>query len=133
MNQELSDQLGKLKEDYDLLKKEREATKWRKEARANQKRLPKRDPIIGCIYNLLIESTMGPGYTSVRLRVDFCLLAVTGARINELLPLKGYQLETLIHSNWIAIDRSKRGPSNHKVFLTKEGKKIIEDRKKILN
>ena len=26
--------------------------------------------------------------------------------------------------------RSKRGPSNHKAFLTKEGKKIIQDRKK---
>ena len=32
--------------------------------------------------------------------------------------------------NWIAIDRSKRGPSNHKAFLTKEGKKIIQDRQK---
>ena len=30
----------------------------------------------------------------------------------------------------IAIDRSKRGPSNHKAFLTKEGKKIIQDRQK---
>jgi hypothetical protein len=36
-----------------------------------------------------------------------------------------FQLE-----NWIAIDRSKRGPSNYKAFLTKEGKKIIQDRKK---
>ena len=26
--------------------------------------------------------------------------------------------------------KTKRGPSNHKAFLTKEGKKIIEDRKK---
>lgn len=62
MNKELSDQLGKLKEDYDLLKKEQEATKRRKEACANRKRLPKRDPITRCIYNLLIESTMGPPY-----------------------------------------------------------------------
>jgi len=29
-----------------------------------------------------------------------------------------------------AIDRSKRGPSNHKAFLTKEGKKIMQDRQK---
>jgi hypothetical protein len=36
----------------------------------------------------------------------------------------------LIQENWIAIDRSKRGPSNHKAFLTKEGKKIIQDRQK---
>ena len=55
---------------------------------------------------------------------------VTGIRINELLPLKVSQLETLFKENWIAIDRSKRGPSNHKAFLTKEGKKIIQDRQK---
>lgn len=36
----------------------------------------------------------------------------------------------MIQEFWIAIDRSNRGPSNHKVFLTKEGKKIIQDRKK---
>jgi integrase len=59
-----------------------------------------------------------------------CILAVTGIRINELLPLKVSQLETLFKENWIAIDRSKRGPSNHKAFLTKEGKKIIQDRQK---
>jgi integrase len=59
-----------------------------------------------------------------------CILAVTGIRINELLPLKVRQLETLFKENWIAIDRSKRGPSNHKAFLTKEGKKIIQDRQK---
>ena len=59
-----------------------------------------------------------------------CILAVTGIRINELLPLKVSQLETLFKENLIAIDRSKRGPSNHKAFLTKEGKKIIQDRKK---
>jgi site-specific recombinase XerD len=40
------------------------------------------------------------------------------------------QIETLIQHNWIAIDRSKRGPTNHKAFLTSEGKKIIADRKK---
>jgi hypothetical protein len=37
------------------------------------------------------------------------------------------QLQRLFQENWIAIDRSKRGPSNHKAFLTKEGKKIIQD------
>jgi len=55
---------------------------------------------------------------------------VTGIRINELLPLKVSQLETFFKENWIAIDRSKHGPSNHKAFLTKEGKKIIQDRQK---
>ena len=55
---------------------------------------------------------------------------MTGIRINELLPLKVSQLETLFKENWIAINRSKRGPSNHKAFLTREGKRIIQDRKK---
>jgi len=40
------------------------------------------------------------------------------------------QLKTLTQESWIAIDRSKHGSSSHKVFLTKEGKKIIQDRKK---
>jgi len=56
-----------------------------------------------------------------------CILAVIEIRINELLPLKVSQLETLFKENSIAIDRSKRGPSNHKAFLAKEGKKIIHD------
>ena len=55
---------------------------------------------------------------------------MTGIRINELLPLKVSQLETLFKENWIAIDRSKRGPSSHKAFLTTERKKIIQDRQK---
>ena len=40
------------------------------------------------------------------------------------------KLQTLIEENWIAIDRSKRGPNNHKAFLTKEGKKLIHNRQK---
>lgn len=61
----------------------------------------------------------------MRLRICFCLLVVTGVRINELLPLKIKDLQTLLELNWIAIDRSKRGPANHKAFLTSEGKKIL--------
>jgi len=82
------------------------------------------------IYRLLIQAAEGPNYTSVRLRIAFCLLIVTGIRINELLPLKVGQLQTLLESYWIGIDRSKRGPSNHKVFLTREGRKLVDERKK---
>ena len=64
------------------------------------------------------------------LYLTLCLLAITGVRINELLNIKVSQLKTLTQESWIAIDRSKRGPSNHKAFFTKEGKKIIQDRKK---
>lgn len=53
---------------------------------------------------------------------------ITGSRINELLPLKVYQLQTLVEEGWIAIDRSKRGPASHKAFLTKEGKKLLKER-----
>jgi integrase len=82
------------------------------------------------IYKELIKEAEGPTYLHVRLRLALCLLAVTGVRINELLNIKVSQLKTLTQESWIAIDRSKRGPSNHKAFLTKEGKKIIQDRKK---
>jgi site-specific recombinase XerD len=82
------------------------------------------------IYTELMRATEGPTYIKLRTRIALCILTVTGIRINELLPLKVSQLETLFKENWIAIDRSKRGPSNHKAFLTKEGKKIIQDRQK---
>ncbi len=75
------------------------------------------------IYKELVKAAEGPTYINARTRIALCILAVTGIRINELLPLKVNQLQTLIEENWIAIDRSKRGPSNHKAFLTKEGKK----------
>ncbi len=38
-------------------------------------------------------------------------------------------MESLFTSNWIAIDRAKRGPANHKAFLTKEGARIMKERR----
>jgi len=130
LNKELTQQLGIVVAELNQIKQERQEKEIRKQARANQKRLPKRDPMTRDIYKELIKATEGPTYMHVRTRVALCILAVTGIRINELLPLKVNQLRTLIEENWIAIDRSKRGPSNHKAFLTKEGKKIINDRQK---
>jgi integrase len=92
--------------------------------------LPKRDPMNREIYKELIQTAEGPTYQNVRLRIAFCILAVTGIRISELLPLKVNQPETLINDHWVAIDRCKRGPVNHKAFLTEKGKKIIKDREK---
>ena len=129
-NEQLKQQLDGVLKELNLIKQEREERAARKEARTNRKRLPKRDPMTAEIYKELIKEAEGPTYIHVRTRIALCLLAVTGIRINELLPLKVNQLETLVEENWIAIDRSKRGPSNHKAFLTKEGKKIIQDRKK---
>lgn len=57
-------------------------------------------------------------------------VTVTGIRINEFLPLKVGQLQTLLESHWIGIDHSKRGPANHKAFLTREGRKLVDEREK---
>jgi len=129
-NDRLKQQLDEVLKELNAIKEEREEKAARKEARANRKRLPKRDPMTGEIYRELMRATEGPTYINLRTRMALWILAVTGIWINELLSLKVSQLETLFKENWIAIDRSKRGPSNHKAFLTKEGKKIIQDRQK---
>jgi len=129
-NDQLKQQLDDVIKELNTIKQEREEKAARKEAWTNRKRLPKRDPMTAEIYTELMRAAEGPTYIQLRTRIALCILAVTGIRINELLPLKVSQLETLFKENWIAIDRSKRGPSNHKAFLTKEGKKIIQDRQK---
>ena len=129
-NDQLKQQLDGVLKELNLIKQEREEKEARKQARASRKRLPKRDPMTRESYKELIKAAEGPTYINLRTRIALCILAVTGIRINELLPLKVSQLETLFKENWIAIDRSKRGPSNHKAFLTKEGKKIMHDRQK---
>lgn len=77
-----------------------------------------------------MKENESPGYIATRTRVAICLLTVTGIRISELLPLKVGQLETLLKEGWIGIDRLKKGPANHKAFLTSEGKKIVKARKR---
>ena len=44
--------------------------------------------------------------------------------------MKVGQLETLLNEGWISIDQLKRGPANHKAFLTSEGKKLVKARKR---
>ena len=122
----LEEQLSELEE----LRAEKRAKEKRKEARANRKRLPRRDPMTAEIYKKLLQAAEGPAYIDVRLRIAICFLTITGIRINELLPLKVYQLQTLVEEGWIAINRSKRGSANHKAFLTKEGKNLVKDRQK---
>ena len=133
LNESLSRKLERVENELNMLKQEREEKASRKEARTNRKRLPKRDPVTREIYNLLIQAVVSPNYTSVRLRITFCLLAVTGIRINELLPLKVGQLQILLEAHWIGINHSKRGPANHKAFLTREGKKVVDERVKDFN
>ena len=129
-NEQLKQQLKTVVEELNQIKQERQEKEIRKQARANRKRLPKRDPMTAEIYKELIKAAEGPTSINLRTRMALCILAVTGIRINELLSLKVEQLQTLVEESWITIDRSKRGPSNHKAFLSKEGKKIINDRQK---
>ena len=129
-NHQLKQQLYDVIKELNTIKQEREEKAARKEAWTNRKRLPKRDPMTAEIYTELMRAAEGPTYIQLRTRIALCILGVTGIRINELLPLKVSQLKTLFKENGIAIDRSKRGPSNHKAFLTKEGKKIMHDRQK---
>jgi integrase len=63
---------------------------------------------------------------ATRARIAICIMTMTGIRIGELLSLKVGQLETLVEEGWISIDRLKRGPANHKAFLTAEGKKLVK-------
>jgi integrase len=130
LNEKSNQQLEIVVAELNQIKRERTEKEIRKQARANRKRLPKRDPMTAEIYKELIKEAEGPTYLHVRLRLAICLLSVTGVRINELLNVEVSQLKTLTEESWIAINRSKRGPTNHKAFLTKEGKKIIQDRKK---
>ena len=129
-NDQLKQQLDGVLKELNVIKQERENKAARREKWAKRKRLPKRDPINSEIYNLLIKESEGPTYIATRTRIAICLLTVTGIRISELLSLKVGQLETLLNEGWISIDRLKRGPANHKAFLTLEGKKLVKARKR---
>lgn len=129
-NDQLKQQLDEVLKELNAIKQERQEKAARKEAWTTRKRKPKRDPIDSKIYQLLIQETAGPGYVDTRTRVAICLLTITGVRISELLPLKVHQLQTLLKEGWVPISRLKRGPSNHKAFLTHSGKKILKAREK---
>ena len=129
-NEKLNQKLEIAVSELNAMKKEREEKAARREKWAKRKRLPKRDPINSEIYKLLIQESEGPTYIAARTRIAICLLTVTGIRIGELLSLNVGQLETLLNEGWISIDRLKRGPANHKAFLTSEGKKLVKARKR---
>jgi integrase len=125
----LEGQASELLSELERLRAEEQTKEKRKEASANRKRLTKRDPITLSIYEELIRSISGYDVKNVRLRIACLILTITGIRLNELLPLKMKELIPLINSNWISINRSKRGPSSHKAYLTVLGKKLVDDRK----
>lgn len=134
-NEQLSNQLTDLRSQFDsiynelnYLKNQLQEKEALKLARLKRNRLPKRDPMTAEVYDFLIESINGKNYRNARLRIALCLLTITGIPINQLLPLKVSQLETLLQKNWIEINRSKRGPVSHKAYLTGKGKKLLRQR-----
>ena len=86
-NDQLKQQLDDVVKELNAIKQEREQKAALKEARTNRKRLPKRDPMTAEIYTELMRAAEGPTYIQLRTRMAICILAVTGIRINELLPL----------------------------------------------
>ena len=129
LNKELNEQLDIVVSELSELKKEREKQAARREKRRKRKRLPKRNAITLEIYKQLITSLKGSNFKSARLRLSILILTITRVRINELLPLKVEQLLTLFQLNLISINRSKRGPSSHKAYLTGLGKNLMADRR----
>ena len=130
LNKELNQQLDIVMSELNVMKKERAEKAARREKWSKRKRFPKRDPINSEIYNLLMKESEGASYIATRTRIAICLLTVSGIRISELLSLKVFQLKTLLGEGWISIDRLKRGPANHKAFLTSEGRKVVKARKR---
>ena len=130
LNKELNQQLDIVMSELNVMKKERAEKAARREKWSKRKRFPKRNPINSEIYNLLMKESEGASYIATRTRIAICLLTVSGIRISELLSLKVFQLKTLLGEGWISIDRLKRGPANHKAFLTSEGRKIVKARKR---
>ena len=133
LNKKLNDQLNIVVSELNELKKEREEKAARREKWSKRKRLPKRDPINYDIYEQLMISIKGSNFKSARLRLSILILTITRIRVNELLQLKVEQLLTLFKSNWISINRSKRGPSSHKAYLTGLGKKLMTNRHQDFN
>ena len=129
-NDQLNQQLDGVLKELNVIKQEREDKAARREKWAKRKRLPKRGPINSDIYNLLIKESEGASHIATRRRIAICLLTISGIRISELLSLKVFQLKILLGKGWISIDRLKRGPANHKAFLTSQGRKVVKARKR---
>ena len=91
-------------EELALIKKEQESRAALKKTKTERKRLPISQPITSTIYQLFIQDVRGKNYKHARLKIAFCLFAVTEIRVNQLFSLKIHQLETLIKSSWIAIN-----------------------------
>lgn len=132
-NRELREEIENVTKKIEMLLAEKAETLERRQKWNNRNRLPQKDPLTEDLYEFLIQEAnllYREPYQGARLRIALALLTVTGVRISELLPLKVQQIQTLLADSWIAIDRLKRGPANHRAFLTLKGKKIMKERRR---
>jgi len=75
VNKEFKEQLEIVVGELNQIKKERQEKEIRKQARANQKCLPKRDRLTREIYKELIKAAKRPIYINLRTRIALCILA----------------------------------------------------------
>lgn len=108
-----------------LLKKERQEKLAKKEKRKNQTKKTPSQPMTSDIFKIIMGTLPANSYAQARLRVAMILLIIIGVRISELLTVQLKDIHTLTAEGWIAISRKKRGPANHKAFLSKKGKDVI--------
>lgn len=100
-----------------------------KQKRLNRKQREKTQPLTLNDFETIITAINNNKHfttnTRIRFHVTTLIFMLTGVRISELLNIKVSQILSLIFKGHIAIDRAKKGPSNHKAFLTKTAKTIL--------
>lgn len=89
-------------------------------------RSPKRQPITSEIYKLIMTEYKNNNYCSIRLRILFFLLLISGCRIHELLPLKIKHLKKIFEYK---IKKYAEEQKIYNVFLTNEGITLLNERK----
>ena len=140
LNEELKTQNTELSEKVNFLTAEAEelrAVRERRKERSLQYAKRKKKEILnGIELTHYLQGLKLIGFeetlSKARLRVAFTLLFITGARITEVLYIDKSKVGTLFQNQrpFIAMDRLKKGPTNKKAFLTKEGGELVKDRKK---
>ena len=88
----------------------------------------KRDPMSIKVYKALLKAAKGSRYSKIRLRVAFCILFLTGIKLNVLLSLRVRQLTTLREKGWIAVDEYTIESTDSKGHLTKSGRIYLKER-----
>lgn len=124
----VTNKLQKLQEYNEELLKEKKLKEEKRLKRLNRQRQEPKQPFLIEHYELLMKSYTSHSYVASRNRLAFTILAITGIRFAELLPIKIKQIKTLWDKGFMPIHRIKRGPSNKKAFLSKKGKELLKKR-----